>query len=94
MPKSKVKKRHTVHFGEILRRLRLARGWTITKLAQRSGLNAGYVSLLEKGGNEPSLTTIFELAEVLNVEAAEIVREMEQARKPVALTVALPAEES
>lgn len=33
------------------------------------------------GGNVPSLTTIFKLAEVFGVEAAELVREIEQARR-------------
>jgi len=36
--------------------------------------------VLERGGNSPSLTTIFKLAAVFGVEAAELVREIEQSR--------------
>ena len=84
MPKSKHVDPAAARFGAIIQRLRLARGWTLVKFAQRSGMNATYLGVLEKGGNMPSLQTLFELADVFNVEAAEIVREVEQARKPAA----------
>jgi hypothetical protein len=44
-------------------------------------MNSTYLGVLEKGGNMPSLATLFELADVFSVDAAEIVREVEQARK-------------
>ena len=84
MPKSQRVDADAVRFGAIIRRLRLARGWTLVKFAQRSGMNATYLGVLEKGGNMPSLQTILELADVFNVEAADMVREVEQARKPAA----------
>jgi transcriptional regulator with XRE-family HTH domain len=40
-----------------------------------------YLGHLEKGGNTPSLITLFELADVFNIAASEIVREVEEARK-------------
>lgn len=67
-------------FGAVIRRLRRERGWTLIKLAQRSGMNATYLGVLERGGNMLSVETLFELAEVLNTTASEIVREVEQAR--------------
>lgn len=82
MPKSQHVDPDAVRFGAIIRRLRLARGWTLVKFAQRSGMNATYLGVLEKGGNMPSLQTILELADVFNVEAADMVRQVEQARKP------------
>lgn len=84
MPKSQRVDPDAVRFGAIIRRLRLDRGWTLVKFAQRSGMNATYLGVLEKGGNMPSLQTILELADVFNVEAAEMVRQVEQARKPAA----------
>ena len=45
-------------------------------------MNATYLGVLEKGGNMPSLQTLFELADVFNIEASELVRRVEQARKP------------
>ena len=68
--------------GAIIARLRMQRGWTIARLARRAGMHATYLGLVEKGENLPSLTMLFELAEVLGVEAAEIVRQLEAARKP------------
>ncbi|MGZ5445487.1 MAG: helix-turn-helix domain-containing protein [Thermoanaerobaculia bacterium] len=82
MPRSKRVDPDAVRFGAIIQRLRLARGWTLLKLAKRSGMNATYLGVLEKGGNMPSLQTILELADIFNVEAAEMVRQVEQARKP------------
>ena len=81
MPKSTTVNRDAVAFGAVVRRLRIERGWTLTKLAQRAGMNPTYLGVLEKGGNLPSLTTIFELAEVFNVSAGDIVREVEELRR-------------
>lgn len=72
--------------GAILRRLRLQRGWTLVKLARRSGLHPTYLGIVERGGNLPSLTVLFELAEVLGADPGEIVREVAEARKPKAVT--------
>jgi transcriptional regulator with XRE-family HTH domain len=80
MPKSVTVSADAVRFGAILRRLRQEKGWTIRKLARRAGMNATYVSIVETGGNVPSLTTILELTEVLGVDVAEIMREVAIAR--------------
>jgi transcriptional regulator with XRE-family HTH domain len=80
MPKSLTVSADAVRFGAILRRLRQEKGWTIRKLARRAGMNATYVSIVETGGNVPSLTTILELTEVLGVDVAEIMREVAIAR--------------
>jgi len=70
-----------VRFGAILRRERQARGWTLRKLAQRAGMNAQYLGVVEAGRNVPSLCTILELAEVLGADAAEMIREIAVARR-------------
>ena len=69
-------------FGAILRRERVARNWTIRKLAQRAGVNAQYLGVVETGGNIPTLSLILEVAEVLGADAGEMVREVALARKP------------
>ena len=68
-------------FAKIIRRLRMAEGWTIAELARRSGFNKNHLSLIELGKNIPSLNMLFELAEIFRVEAAEMVREAELARR-------------
>ena len=47
MPKLKSTNRDAVRFGAILRRHRLARGWTIIVAAQRCGMNPNYLGALE-----------------------------------------------
>jgi hypothetical protein len=44
----------TTHFGRQLRKERLAQGWSIHELAQRTGLNAGYLSRIENGKRPPT----------------------------------------
>ena len=81
MPKLTSASRDAVRFGAVLKRLRLARGWTIITAAQRSGMNPNYLGSLEKGGNMPSVETLLEVADVYGVSAADIVREVEEARR-------------
>jgi transcriptional regulator with XRE-family HTH domain len=66
-----------------MNRLRRERGWTLVRLAARLNMNATYLGVLETGKNTPSLDTLLQLADAFGVEAAEMVREVEQARKPV-----------
>jgi transcriptional regulator with XRE-family HTH domain len=68
------------HCEWIIRQLREQRGWTRQKLAQRADLTPQYVSIVEQGGNIPSLATVLELAEVLGADIAEIMRELASAR--------------
>ena len=81
MPKLTSPSPDAVRFGAILKRLRVARGWTILTAARRSGMNPNYLGVLEKGGNMPSLETLLEMADVYGVAAADIVREVEEARR-------------
>ncbi|HEX6161530.1 MAG TPA: helix-turn-helix transcriptional regulator [Thermoanaerobaculia bacterium] len=81
MPKAPITDPDAVCFGQIVQRLRLQRGWQIQMLARRCDMNANYLGVLEKGGNTPTLRTIFALAEVFGVDAWEIVREVEQQRR-------------
>lgn len=81
VPKLTSTNRDAMEFGAILRRLRLARGWSLITAAQRSGMNPNYLGSLEKGGNMPSLATLLEMADVYGVAAADMVREVEEARR-------------
>ena len=81
MPKLTSANHDAAHFGAILRRLRLARGWTLIVAAQRCGMNPNYLGALEKGGNMPSIDTLLEVADVYGVNASDIVHEVEEARR-------------
>lgn len=62
-----------VAFGRVLRRYRLSAGLSQEKLALEAGLQRNYISLLELGQNQPTITTLFKLAVVLAIEPEQIV---------------------
>ena len=63
-----------VIFAENLRRIRIATGLSQETLADRAGLHRTYVSSIERGRRNVSLTNIFLLAEALGVEPGDLLR--------------------
>lgn len=70
-------------FGEVLRRLRSAKGLSQEALGFRAGLHRTYVSQLERGLKSPSLRTIEKIAHVLEVDLADLMRQLQQVRASV-----------
>jgi transcriptional regulator with XRE-family HTH domain len=66
-----------VAFGKVIRELRLDAGLTQEQLGLEAGLRRTFVSLLELGQQQPSLTTLFKIAPALGVQPSEIVRRTE-----------------
>jgi transcriptional regulator with XRE-family HTH domain len=64
-------------FGVVLRRLRIDAGLTQEQLGFEAELRRTYVSVLELGQQQPSLTTIIKLAKALKLPAAELIRMVE-----------------
>ena len=64
-------------FGQILRVYRKKANLSQEKLAQESDLDRTYISLLERGLRQPSITTIFQLSTALNVSSTEIISALE-----------------
>ena len=67
-----------IAFGEVLRAKRKAMGLSQEKLALDVGLERTFVSMLERGLRQPSLTTMLKLALALGCSAAELVSEVER----------------
>ena len=65
-------------FGEVLRELRIKRGISQENLAFESDLDRSYISLLERGLRQPTLTTVFLLANTLECRGSELVRRAEE----------------
>lgn len=63
-------------FGVVLRALRQARSLSQETLALESELDRTFISLLERGLRQPSLTTILQLAGPLGVPPEELVAEV------------------
>ena len=62
-----------VAFGNVLRRLRLEAGLTQEQLGFEADLRRTYISILELGQQQPTLTTILKLANALKVQTKEFV---------------------
>lgn len=61
--------------GERVRGFRRARGLTQEALARSLGLSVAYVSLIERGGRNPPVTTVVAIARALGVSPREMLAE-------------------
>jgi transcriptional regulator with XRE-family HTH domain len=67
-------------FGAVLREARLQRGLSQEALALESGLDRTFISMLERGMRQPSLSTLFAVAAVLNTQPSKLVAQTERQR--------------
>lgn len=65
-------------FGKVLRELRNRAGLSQEQLGLECNLDRTFISLLERGLRQPTLTTLFILAQKLNVSPTEIVKRIEE----------------
>lgn len=68
-------------FGEVIRDLRKANQISQEKLAEVSNLDRSFISLLECGHKQPSLITIFQLANAFNISASNMLSLVEEKMK-------------
>ncbi len=68
-------------FGKVLRELREANKISQEKLAEYCDLDRTYISLLERGLRQPTLTTIFKLAAALEIAPSIIIEKVESQSK-------------
>ena len=59
--------------GDNLRLARIAAGLTQEELAERSGFSQQYLSGLERGKRNPTIVSIYELAQALGVSHVSLV---------------------
>lgn len=59
--------------GLNVQRIRRACGWSQEELAFRSGLHRTYISGIERGARNPTVTVLKELADALGVTPAALV---------------------
>lgn len=59
--------------GENVRQLRISRGMTQERLAEVSGFSQQYISDLERGRRNPTVVSLFDLAQALETTPAELV---------------------
>lgn len=64
-------------FGRVLRQLRQEAGMSQEQLGLESGIQRNFISLIETGQNQPTVTTMFRLARALNVKPSELIAQVE-----------------
>lgn len=57
----------------LIKTLRKQRGISQEALAERAGLHRNFISLLERNASQPTVDTLFRLADALGVTAVELV---------------------
>ena len=60
-------------FGRVLRVLRVERGLSQEALALEAGVQRNYVSLIERGVNQPTIKIIFKLAAALAMKPSQVI---------------------
>ena len=62
-------------FGKAMKSLRAQKGYSQEQLAHSCGLDRTFISLLERGQRQPSLTSILLISASLGISADELVRQ-------------------
>lgn len=64
-------------FGRALRARRRDAGWSQEQLGLESGVQRNFISLIETGQNQPTITTLFKLAAALGCTPSCLVADAE-----------------
>jgi transcriptional regulator with XRE-family HTH domain len=65
-------------FGQVLREQRTARGISQEELALSADVDRTFVSQMERGIRQPTLTTLLKLSRALDVQPSTLVARMER----------------
>jgi len=64
-------------FAKVLKSMRKMRTMSQEELAFRSDLDRTYISMLERGIYQPTITTLFALSKALNIKSSEMIKLVE-----------------
>lgn len=65
-------------FGLVLRQARIEAKLSQVELAERSGYDRAFIGRLERGERQPTITTMFDLADTLGISATEMIKKVER----------------
>jgi transcriptional regulator with XRE-family HTH domain len=68
-------------FGKIIKQLREEREMSQQELADYAELDRSYISDMERGRYNPTLLTVYKLAEILKVKPNEIIQKVDKLLK-------------
>jgi transcriptional regulator with XRE-family HTH domain len=64
-------------FGKVLREQRELKKLSQEKLAELCDLDRTYISLLERGLRQPTISTLFKISDALNILPSELIKKVE-----------------
>jgi transcriptional regulator with XRE-family HTH domain len=64
-------------FSKVLRELREENHYSQEHLAEIADLSTNYISYLERGLRQPSITTVFKLAKALDIKPSQLIERVE-----------------
>ncbi|MEX2573693.1 MAG: helix-turn-helix transcriptional regulator [Balneolaceae bacterium] len=65
-------------FGRTIEEIRLSKNISQAELAERSDLHRTYISDLERGLKQPSLSTLVRLAKAFEIQTSDLIRLFEK----------------
>ena len=68
-------------FAKVLQELRHESGLSQEELAEKCNLHDRYISFLERGLRQPTITTIFKLAKALDIKPSDLIKRVEDQTK-------------
>jgi len=68
-------------FGKVLLQLRQEKGVSQQELADNCDIERAYISRLERGLYQPSITIVFKIAEYFEIKPAELIDKVDTQRK-------------
>ncbi|WP_370653262.1 helix-turn-helix domain-containing protein, partial [Lacisediminimonas sp.] len=69
----------TLEFGRVVRRLRKDAGLSQVELGRQAGLQGNYISSLELGEKQPTITSIFKIANALKMKPGNLITLVDEA---------------
>ncbi len=70
-----------IHFGKILSDFRHEMGVSQKEVADNCDLERAYISRLERGLSEPSITTLFKISDYFGIPVGDIMTRLDKQRK-------------
>jgi|GEM_PF-969464 len=64
-----------IRYGNIIKRLRQERGWTIRQLADATQYNPNHLSVIERGRNSLSIDSLLTFAEIFGLDPRDLLGE-------------------
>ena len=84
----------TRRIGSVIRRVRTERELTLEEASQRAGVSSSMLGQIERGESNPTVSTLWKIAEGLRISFSELMGEREEGAEPEGLDSVEPVTES